>query len=59
LTRTEKSLTDNADKLDAETNKTAVKNTVAEAKEEVKDGEEDLLDAAIVEKKEALSAQQP
>jgi molecular chaperone DnaK len=47
---TEKSLTDNADKLDEET-KTAVEKAIAEAKE-VKDGED--LDA-IVEKKEALS----
>ena len=48
---TEKSLTDNTDKLDEET-KTAVEKAIAEAKE-VKDGED--LDA-IVEKKEALSA---
>jgi molecular chaperone DnaK len=48
---TEKSLTDNADKLDAET-KTAVETAIAEAKE-VKDGE-DL--EAIVEKKDALSS---
>jgi molecular chaperone DnaK len=48
---TEKSLTDNADKLDAET-KEAVEKAIAEAKE-VKDGED--LDA-IVEKKDALSS---
>jgi molecular chaperone DnaK len=48
---TEKSLTDNADKLDADT-KTEVEKAVSEAKE-VKDGED--LDA-IVAKKDALSA---
>merc|ERR1712137_1270516 len=47
---TEKSLTDNAEKLDAET-KAEVEKAIAEAKE-VKDGED--LDA-IVEKKDALS----
>lgn len=47
---TEKSLTDNVDKLDAET-KTEVENAIAEAKE-VKDGDD--LDA-ITSKKEALS----